>query len=89
MIDKNINENNNLVKKAKNKIGVLKAGSLFLTGLGLCFLFAYPGMSYHMQSHEEKFVNELNSLKKFLKDQEEKKDIIGSSTKDINVKKNI
>jgi hypothetical protein len=91
MIDKNINEQN-IVKNAKKKLGVIKAGSWFLTGVGLCFLFAYPGMSYHMQSQEEKYTSELNGLKNFLKERNDKKDSNNvSSNADIssNINKNI
>jgi hypothetical protein len=66
MSEKNINDNTNVlnsVKKAKPRLGLLKAGNLFFTGLGICFLFAYPGLCYIMKENEQKFNKELNSLK--------------------------
>jgi hypothetical protein len=68
MSDKNLNNNiGNVVKKGKI-VGLFIAGRLFLNGLGLCFLLAYPGMVYLMQESEWKFKNELNSLKSVIKE---------------------
>jgi hypothetical protein len=67
MSDKNIN--NNVVKKAKSKLGFMRAGSLFLSGLGICFLLSYPGLCYIMKENEDKFNNEMNSLKSLINDQ--------------------
>jgi hypothetical protein len=63
-----MSDSNNNIGKVTKKLGVFKAGQLFLTGLGLCFLFAYPCISYVLKENDERFKKELNSLQSLVKE---------------------
>jgi hypothetical protein len=52
------------------KFGFFRTVNLFFAGLGLCFLAAYPYLSYELKRKEDEFHNELNSLKMIVKDKQ-------------------
>jgi hypothetical protein len=67
MSDNNMNEN---IGKVKKRLGVFKASKLFLSGLGLCFLFSYPGLCYVLSENEDRFNKEMNSLRSLKKEED-------------------
>ncbi len=54
--------NDKQIKKL-NKIGPLRATTLFLGGLGICFLLAFPGLHISLKEKEAEYKRELNALK--------------------------
>ncbi len=50
------------------KFGFFRTVNLFFAGLGVCFLLAYPYLSYNLQQKEEEYKNELNSLRMIVKE---------------------
>jgi hypothetical protein len=49
--------------KQISKIGPLRYTCLFLGGLGICFLFVFPGLHLTLKEKESEYQKELNSLK--------------------------
>jgi hypothetical protein len=61
MSDQNINTK--VKRKFFPRFGFFRTVNLFFGGLGLCFLFSYPGINYLLEHKETELKEELRKLR--------------------------